>query len=98
MIACTESWNGAIQSIFNNNKWRRSETANQLIFNNTVSPYDSYIITAPTANEITVSIPLNEVAYKKTFTMTPDAFNTILDNIIAYLKMHVDYYENKLWI
>lgn len=82
-----------VQQFFtNNNKWSSSiQTANKVSFNSKYSPYDEYVIENPSTNEITVSIPLNEVAYKKSFSLRKDNINSIVD----YVKMHLEYYENK---
>lgn len=88
-----------IQNIFNNKgNWNKSQTTtNKVCFNNLSSPYDEYVIEKQSSNEVTVSIPLNQVAYKKTFAIT-NANNTINDSInaiIDYVQMHLSYYENR---
>ena len=92
-----------IQNIFNNKgNWNKSQTTtNKVCFNNLSSPYDEYVIEKQSSNEVTVSIPLNQVAYKKTFAIkninindSINANNTI-NAIIDYVKMHLSYYENK---
>jgi hypothetical protein len=90
-----ESLFNHIQTIFNNKgNWHKSQTsANKVCFNNLSSPFDEYVIEKQTANEISVSIPLNQVAYKKTFSFinANDSINAIID----YVQMHLSYYENR---
>jgi len=90
-----------IQNIFNNKgNWNKSQTTtNKVCFNNLSSPYDEYVIEKQSSNEVTVSIPLNQVAYKKTFSFinandSINANNTI-NAIIDYVQMHLSYYENR---
>ena len=80
-----------IQNVFNNNgNWNKSQTSSKKVcFNNLSIPYDEYVIESPSSYEISVSIPLNQVAYKKTFSITNA--NAIID----YVKMHLTYYENR---
>ena len=80
-----------IQNIFNNKgNWQKNQTSpKKVCFNNLATPYDEYVIESPSSYEINVSIPLNQVAYKKTFHINNDAYDTILN----YVKMHLDYYE-----
>jgi len=81
-----------IQYIFNSNKWKTIQTNNKICFNSTTIPYDEYVIENPSTSEITVSIPLNDVSYKKTFSLKN---NDTINAIINYIKMHLEYYENK---
>ena len=82
-----------IQQIFDTSNWNAFTTSNKVSFNSTSIPYDEYVIENPTSREITVSVPLNEVAYKKTFPIQTDENDTI-NAVINYLRMHVNYYEN----
>ena len=76
-----------INLFFNNKKWACAKTTNKLCFSNKHIPYDEYVIEAPSNDEITVSIPVNSVAYKKTF------YN--INEIVNYLQMHIDFYNEK---
>ena len=78
-----------VQHYFTNNKWSSTQTPTKVSFNSKVTPYDEYVIETPTSTEITVSIPLDKVAYKKTFSLR----NETLHSIINYVKMHLDLYE-----
>jgi hypothetical protein len=78
-----------IDYIFNKN-WKSQKTTNKACFNNISIPFDEYVIERHFLGEITVSVPLNEVAYKKTF-----LHNDNINSIIDYLKMHVELYENR---
>jgi hypothetical protein len=82
-----------IQQIFNASKWNAFTTTNKVSFNSTSIPYDEYVIENPSSREITVSVPLNEVAYKKTFSIQTDE-NATINAVINYLQMHLNYYEN----
>ena len=84
-----------IQYVFNSNKWKTIQTNNKVCFNSTTIPYDEYVIENPSSSEITVSIPLNDVSYKKTFLLKYNNNNDTINAIISYIKMHLDYYENK---
>ena len=85
-----------IQCIFNNNNWKTIQTNNKICFNSTTIPYDEYVIENPSTSEITVSIPLNDVSYKKTFSLKyNNTNNDTINAIINYIKMHLEYYENK---
>ena len=80
-----------IQYLFNNDKWSSFQTDNKVCFNNISVPCDEYVIEKQSADEISVSIPLNEVAYKKTFSLHANINETIRN----YIQMHVTYYEYK---
>jgi hypothetical protein len=85
-----------IQYVFNSSKWKTIQTNNKVCFNSTTIPYDEYVIENPSTSEITVSIPLNDVSYKKTFLLKyNNTNNDIINAIINYIKMHLEYYENK---
>jgi len=87
-----------IHNIFNNNKWKTIQTNNKICFNSTTIPYDEYVIENPSTSEITVSIPLNDVSYKKTFLLKYNNTNhDTINAIISYIKMHLDYYEKKTY-
>ena len=85
-----------IQYVFNSNKWKTIQTNNKVCFNSTTIPYDEYVIENPSSSEISVSIPLNDVSYKKTFLLKyNNSNNDTINAIINYIKMHLEYYENK---
>lgn len=58
--------------------------------NNQTVPCDEFIIEyLPKTDEYNVTVPVNSVSYKKTFTETSE---TTINKMVDYLKMHLDYY------
>ena len=58
--------------------------------NNQTMPYDEFIIEyVANTDEYNVTVPVNSVSYKKTFT---DTSETTINKMADYLKMHLDYY------
>jgi hypothetical protein len=76
-----------IYSEFNENKWNCSKGNNIVIFANKLAPLDEFYVETSESSlyEIKVSIPVNEVNYKKTFMNINEA--------IAYIKMHAGLYD-----
>jgi len=63
------------------------------INNSTSSPYDEFIIEyLPKTDEYKVTVPVNNVSYKKTFTETSES---TINKIVDYFKMHLEYYSMK---
>ena len=77
-----------IQSLFNANKWTCIQSRNKVCFNSTLNPYDEYVLEIDDDAYANVTIPVNRVAYKNSF-LAP------FDDLITYMKMHVDIYESK---
>ena len=76
-----------IYSEFNDNQWACSKNNNIVTFANRLFPLDEFYVETSESSlyEIKVSIPVNEVNYKKTFMNINEA--------IAYIKMHAGLYD-----
>ena len=76
-----------IYSDFNENQWYSFKTNNIVTFRNKLAPLDEFYIeiSENSLYEIKVSIPVNEVNYKKTFMNINEA--------VSYIKMHAGLYD-----
>jgi hypothetical protein len=83
-----------IHHLFNNDKWICSKTHNKLSYNNATIPLDEYAFEINNFNELNVSIPIDHATYKTSFCRRSN--DTTDNNIINYIKMHVDIYKNKM--
>ena len=77
-----------IYSDFNENQWYSFKTNNIVTFRNKLAPLDEFYveISENSLYEIKVSIPVNEVNYKKTFMNINEA--------VSYIKMHAGLYDS----
>ena len=76
-----------IYSEFNENQWACSKNNNIVTFANRLFPLDEFYVetSEDSLYEINVSIPVNDVNYKKTFMNINEA--------VAYIKMHAGLYD-----
>jgi hypothetical protein len=75
-----------IHPFFVKNKWNLHQKGNTFCYKNTS---DEFIIKhLPQTNEIEITVPLYDVAYKNTFN------NYNVNTVSEYVKMHLNYYKH----
>jgi hypothetical protein len=76
-----------INPFFQASQWHLQKKENTICYKYKT---DEFIINLlPKTNELEITVPLNDVAYKNTFN------NYNLNIISEYLKMHLNYYHTK---